>query len=84
MKGITVLFAVSVLCLFTVVTGWPSYQIRIPNGAIVQHPCRRGRNWPTVGHKIDIRPSGPGPQLNLFGLVSLVVLFLKHQYNMPV
>ena len=83
MKGITVLFASVVLCLFTVVAGHRSYQRQIPHGAIVQHPCQRGRSWPTVGHKIPIRPSG-GPQLNLFGLVSSVVLFLKHQDNMPV
>lgn len=67
MEGIQRLTAVLVLSLFSVVLGFRSFQLQIPNGDKVKHPCQPGRDWPTVGHaNWDYTPVK-----NLFGEVSL-------------
>lgn len=38
------------LCVLSVVYGFQSFQLQIPNGRKVMHPCNGGIPWPTVGH----------------------------------
>ena len=55
------------LCVLSVVYGFQSFQLQIPNGRKVMHPCNGGIPWPTVGHANYTHMKTK----NLFGEVSL-------------
>ena len=60
------MFVAKVIVLLTLVelvTCYQSYQLAIPNGAKVPHPCQLNTIWGAVGH---LNPQGGG-DLNPFG-----------------